>query len=94
MTGSIRHQHIYSSGIGELIAKDIDDVMAGRSFWQHIRLIDEIAMHSYLPYTVINTLRPRQDGCFFLQTTFSNVFSWMETPEFYIKFLWNMLLRG
>ena len=29
MTGSIRHQHIYSSGIGELIAKDIDDMMAG-----------------------------------------------------------------
>ena len=30
------------------------------SHW--LRFIDEIAMHSYLPYTLFNTLRPRQDG--------------------------------
>ena len=65
-----------------------------RSSWRHIRFIDEIAMHSYLLYTVFNTLRPRQDGCLFLQTTFWNSFSWMETPEFQIKFLGNTFLRG
>ena len=34
------------------------------------------------------------DKAAFLQTTFSKAFSWMETPEFQIKFLWNKLLRG
>ena len=53
----------------------------GRSSWRHIRFIDEIAMHSYLLYTVFNTLRPRQDGCLFaddiLKCIFLNGNSWI-----------------
>ena len=53
----------------------------GRSSWRHIRFIDEIAMDSYLLYTVFNTLRPRQDGCLFaddiLKCIFLNGNSWI-----------------
>ena len=42
----------------------------GRSSWRHIRFIDEIDMHSYLLYTVFNTLWPRQDGCLFCRRHF------------------------
>ena len=53
----------------------------GRSSWRHICVIDEIAMHSYLPYTVFNTLRPWQDGCLFadgiLKSIFLNLNSWI-----------------
>ena len=42
----------------------------GRSSWRHIRFIDEIAMHTYLLYTVFNTLRPRQDGYLFCRRHF------------------------
>ena len=42
----------------------------GRSSWRHIRFIDEIAIHSYLLYTVFNTLRPGQDGCLFCRRHF------------------------
>ena len=57
------------------------EVAARRSSWRHIRVFDEIAMHSYLPYTVFNTLRPRQDGCLFaddiLKCIFLNLNSWI-----------------
>ena len=53
----------------------------GRSSWRHIRVIDGIAMHSNLPYTLFNTLRPRQDGCLFaddiLKCIFLNLNSWI-----------------
>ena len=48
---------------------------------RRIRFIDEIALHSYLLYTVFNTLRPRQDGCLFaddiLKCIFLNGNSWI-----------------
>ena len=54
----------------------------GRSSWRHIRFIDEIAMHSYLLYTVFNTLRGRDKmAAFFaddiLKCIFLNGNSWI-----------------
>ena len=46
----------------------------GQSSWRHTRFIDEIAMHSFLPYTVFNTLRPRQDGCLFADDILKCIF--------------------
>ena len=41
---------------------------------RRIRFIDEIALHSYLLYTVFNTLRPRQDGCLFADDILEYIF--------------------
>ena len=41
---------------------------------RRIRFIDEIALHSYLLYTVFNTLRPRQDGCLFADDILKCIF--------------------
>ena len=41
----------------------------------------------------VDSLRLRQDGSHFLQMTSPNVFSWVKTFKFEIKFHWNMFLR-
>ena len=67
----------------------------GRSSWRRIRVIDEIAMHSYLPYTVFNTLRPRQDGCLFaddiLKCILLNLNSWIPNKISWKYVAWRLI---
>ena len=66
-----------------------------RSSWRQIRFIDEIAMHSYLLYTVFNTLRPRQDDCLFsddiLKCIFLNGNSWIPNKTSWKYVAWRLI---
>ena len=70
------------------IQQDNFGVMAQEKFCSNGKIIHEMVPRPQC----VNTLRPRQNGRLSL-TTLSNVFSWMKTYEFLLKFHWISFLR-
>ena len=85
----------YSLQLFEIIYLDILLHLARANELKHIslasRLDDKCGMQYGMPF--VNTLKLRQNGRRFSQTTFSISFSWMKIHQFRLIFHWSLFLR-